>query len=203
MIPELQSPPRCQSPMIMTTDDGADSIYSFQSNLTLVSTTATKSCLKTLASQVVAYHFCQADNAPTCLVPEFVHSVAAQMSQSPQLTPYYQLIVSDQSVQQQLSLAGCVADPDQALVQGILEPLNNLKMVGKLPSHLQCVVVVDGLCDGEIHRPDYGDTIAGFLSKHLLKFPSWLKLVCTVRTNLQEVTRLLPFQKIRYSAVKV
>jgi hypothetical protein len=34
---------------------------------------------KVLSSQLVAYHFCQSDNAPTCLVPEFVHSVAAQV----------------------------------------------------------------------------------------------------------------------------
>ena len=115
------------------------------------------------------------------------------------MTPYYQLIVSDAGgLQQQLSLAGCVADPNAALTKGILEPLANLKAVGKLPHGLQCVVVVDGLCDAEIHRPDYGDTIAAFLSKHLLKFPPWLKLVVTVRTNLQEVTKLLPFQKIRY-----
>ena len=33
--------------------------------------------------------FPQADNAPTCLVPHFVHSIAAQLSQAPQLAPYY------------------------------------------------------------------------------------------------------------------
>ena len=42
-----------------------------------------------LASHLVGYHFCQADNAPTCLVPQFVHSLAAQLSQAPQLAPYY------------------------------------------------------------------------------------------------------------------
>ena len=83
--------------------------------------------LRTLASQIVAYHFCQADNAPTCLVPEFVHSVAAQMSQAPQLTPFYQLLGSDPNLQALLSLAGCVADPAAALVGGILEPLHGLR----------------------------------------------------------------------------
>ena len=80
---------------MLDTQDGADSIYSVQSS-TLASvkakaSLATTNSLNNLASQVVAYHFCQADNAPTCLVPEFVHSIAAQMSQSPQLTPYYQV----------------------------------------------------------------------------------------------------------------
>ena len=37
----------------------------------------------------IEFHSCQADNAPTCLVPHFVHSLAAQLSQAPQLAPYY------------------------------------------------------------------------------------------------------------------
>jgi hypothetical protein len=44
---------------------------------------------------------------------------------------------------------------------------------------------------------DHGDTIATFISKHLLKFPHWLKIVCTVRTDMLEITKLLPFQKVR------
>ncbi len=152
--------------------------------------------MKILASQVVAYHFCQADNAPTCLVPEFVHSVAAQMSQAPQLTPYYQLLLSDPGLQNVLSLAGCVSDPGGAFVQGILEPMNALRRLGRL-SGQTCIIVVDGLCEAEVHRPDYGDTLANFLCKHLLKFPTWLKIVCTVRSSVQDITKMLPFQKIR------
>ena len=40
-----------------------------------------------VAGQVVAYHFCQADNAPTCQVAEFVHSLAAQLCQAPTWPP--------------------------------------------------------------------------------------------------------------------
>ena len=83
--------------------------------------------MRVLASQIVAYHFCQADNSPTCLVPEFVHSVAAQLSQAPQLTPYYELVNSDPELQNLLSLPGCVSDPSAAFVTGILEPLANLR----------------------------------------------------------------------------
>ena len=83
--------------------------------------------MRVLASQIVAYHFCQADNSPTCLVPEFVHSVAAQLSQAPQLTPYYELVNSDTELQNLLSLPGCVSDPSAAFVTGILEPLANLR----------------------------------------------------------------------------
>ena len=107
------------------------------------------------------------------------------------------MIVSDSYIQQLLSLSGCVADPGLALVKGILNPLAALKGTGKLPPNINCVVVVDGLSDAEIHRPDHGDTIGTFLSRHLLKFPSWFKIICTVRTNMQEITRSLPFQTVR------
>ena len=45
-------------------------------------------------------------------------------------------------------------------------------------------------------RPDYGDTLATFLCKHLLSFPPWLKIVCSVRTGLQDITKMLPFQRL-------
>ena len=96
----------CSSPSISmmqsaansANDVSGESIYSYAPSTTTPSTSMSghvfrsssihnKSCLRSLASKVVAYHFCQADNAPTCLVPEFVHSIAAQLSQAPQLTP--------------------------------------------------------------------------------------------------------------------
>ncbi len=148
---------------------------------------------------MVAYHFCQSDNAPTCLVPEFVHSVAAQMTQSPQLTPYYQLVSSDARLQSLLSLPGCVADPSAAFVGGILEPLSALHRTGRLPHVDIALLVIDGLCEAEIHRLDHGPTLGNFLASHLPSFPPWLKIVCTVRSNCEaaaEVTRALPFQRI-------
>lgn len=47
------------------------------------------------------------------------------------------------------------------------------------------IILIDGLNEAEFHKPDYGDTIVSFLSKMIGKFPSWLKLVVTVRTSLQ------------------
>ena len=182
---------KCSSPV-----SRSESIYRSDSSLaTTVSSSKSIDSMKSLANQVVAYHFCQADNAPTSLVPEFIHSIAAQMSQSPHLTPYYQYILSDSNLQSTLSLAGCVSDPSGALIHGILEPLNSLRRLGRL-SGQTCIILIDGLCEAEIHRPDYGDTLATFLCKHLLNFPPWLKIVCTVRTSHQEVTKLLPFQRI-------
>lgn len=46
------------------------------------------------------------------------------------------------------------------------------------------IILVDGLNEAEFHKPDYGDTIASFLTKIISKFPVWLKLVVTVRVNL-------------------
>ena len=53
-----------------------------------VSPRSTSSLVQELGDQVVAYHFCQAEDRDTCRVPEFVHSLAAQLSQCPRLAPY-------------------------------------------------------------------------------------------------------------------
>ena len=128
---------KCSSPV-----SRSDSIYRSDSSLaTTVSSIKSIDSMKSLANQVVAYHFCQADNAPTCLVPEFIHSIAAQMSQSPYLTPYYQYILSDSNIQSILSLAGCVSNPSGALIQGILEPLNSLRRLGRL-SGQTCIILI-------------------------------------------------------------
>ncbi|XP_076322873.1 protein TANC2-like isoform X3 [Tachypleus tridentatus] len=162
----------------------------YQSRLSL-----THEAARSLAGRVVAYHFCQADNNSTCLVPEFVHSVAAQLCQSPQLVGYRELFLRDQRFQDLLAMPSCIADPSLAFVKGILEPLNSLRRVGRVPNTM-CLIVVDGLNEAEFHRPDYGDTIASFISRHILRFPPWLKVIVTVRTVFQEITKLLPFHHI-------
>lgn len=148
-----------------------------------------------LGGHLVAYHFCQADNNATCLVPEFVHSVAAQLCQAPQLVAYRDLLLREPKLQEILSISSCQTNPHEALVKGILEPLSSLRQTGRIPN-TSCLVVVDAINEAELHRPDYGDTITSFLVRHISKFPTWLKLVITVRTAFQEVTRQLPFHQI-------
>lgn len=46
------------------------------------------------------------------------------------------------------------------------------------------IILIDGLNEAEFHKPDYGDTIASFIAKIITKFPSWLKMVVTVRANM-------------------
>ena len=152
--------------------------------------------LPTLATHVVAYHFCQADNLVTCKVAEWVHSLASQLAQAPCLKAYHQLLSTDHNLRTQLSLANCLADPDKALTQAVLKPLTDLKLAGKI-SVEPCIILIDGMCEAHSHRPDYRDNIPSFVGKHLIRFPSWLKIVCTVRSNARDATRGLPFQTVR------
>lgn len=77
--------------------------------------------------QVVAYHYCQADNTYTCLVPEFVHSIAALLCRSHQLAAYRDLLIREPQLQSMLSLRSCVQDPVAAFKRGVLEPLTSLR----------------------------------------------------------------------------
>ncbi|XP_042321071.1 protein TANC1 isoform X2 [Sceloporus undulatus] len=148
--------------------------------------------VRRLASKVVAYHYCQADNTYTCLVPEFVHSVAALLCRSHQLTAYRELLIREPHLQSMLSLRSCVQDPVAAFRRGVLEPLANLRKEHKIPEE-EYIILIDGLNEAEFHKPDYGDTVASFISNIISKFPPWLKLIVTVRTNFQEITSSHPF----------
>ncbi|TNN74533.1 Protein TANC1 [Liparis tanakae] len=148
------------------------------------STAQRKEAVRCLAAKVVAYHFCQADNTYTCLVPEFVHSVAALLARAPQLVPYRELLVQEPQLQNTLSLRSCVQDPIAAF-----------RKERRLPEE-DYIILVDSLNEAEFHKPDYGDTIATFITKIISKCPLWLKLVVTVRTGLVEITTLLPFSGI-------
>ncbi|XP_070816101.1 protein TANC1-like [Chaetodon trifascialis] len=154
-----------------------------------------KEAVRCLAAKVVAYHFCQADNTYTCLVPEFVHSVAALLARAPQLAPYRELLAQEPHLQNTLSLRSCVQDPIAAFRKGVLEPIASLRKERRLPEE-DYIILVDSLNEAEFHKPDYGDTIATFITKIISKFPLWLKLVVTVRTGLVEITTLLPFSGI-------
>ncbi|CAH2084982.1 unnamed protein product [Euphydryas editha] len=148
-----------------------------------------------LASQVVAYHFCQADNNSTCLVGEFVHSLAAQLCQAPRLQAYREYLLSEPHLLACLSLKECIADPDLAFMRGIIEPLIILRKNGSIDS-TNSIILVDGLCEAEYHRPDHGYTIASFLTRHVPEMPSWLKVVATIRTQFLELTKQLPYTRL-------
>lgn len=158
--------------------------------------------MRRLASQVVAYHYCQADNAYTCLVPEFVHNVAALLCRSPHLVAYREQLLREPHLQSILSLRSCVQDPLASFRRGVLEPLDALYKERKINSEEDLIILIDGLNEAEFHKPDYGDTIVSFLTKTINKFPPWLKLVVTVRTTLQEITNALPFHRISLDSLE-
>ncbi|XP_047577814.1 protein TANC1 isoform X6 [Lutra lutra] len=151
--------------------------------------------VKYLASKVVAYHYCQADNTYTCLVPEFVHSIAALLCRSQQLAAYRDLLIKEPQLQSVLSLRSCVQDPVAAFRRGVLEPLTSLRNEQKIPEE-EYIILIDGLNEAEFHKPDYGDTLSSFITKIISKFPAWLKLIVTVRANFQEIVSTLPFVKL-------
>ncbi|XP_072759305.1 protein TANC2 isoform X1 [Anoplolepis gracilipes] len=166
------------------------------SNTTLqVNIRHTNEKVRELASHVVAYHFCQADNNSTCLVPDLIHSLAAQLCQAPQLISYREYLLSEPHLQGSLSQRECTVDPDLALSRGIIEPLSTLKKANRLPVS-NMVILIDAVCEAEYHRPDRGDTIASFLTRHAPNIPSWLKIVCTVRTQLLDCAKQLPYTRI-------
>ena len=127
----------------------------------------------------------------SCTIPHFVHSLAAQMSQTPTLASYRRMIANDGGLQTMLSMSSCLSDPSRAFVAGVLEPLRILKSQGKIPIQ-RCLILVDGLCEAEAHRTDNGDTLTSFLSLHLSRFPKFLRLIGTVRTNLLEIIKPFP-----------
>uniref|UniRef100_A0A0K8T6K2 RING-type domain-containing protein n=2 Tax=Lygus hesperus TaxID=30085 RepID=A0A0K8T6K2_LYGHE len=148
-----------------------------------------------LSSHVVAYHFCQSDNNITCLVPDFIHSIAAQLCQAPQLAAYKEYLQTEPHILAYLSTKECMADPSGAWRRGILEPLAALRRVGKISGN-RCVILVDGLCQAEYHRPDAGDTLGSFIARHAHAAPSWLKFILSVRTHMDEVMPAMPFQRL-------
>ena len=151
--------------------------------------------LKSVASRVVALHVCQADNNITCMVPEFVHSIAAYLCAAPVLGAYKDLLLHEPHLQAALSMRHCIQDPSIAFVTGVLEPLERLAHQGKINTDL-AIILVDSLNEAEFHKPDYGNTVGSFLVKHIAQFPRWLKVVTTVRTAFQDLAKRLPFHKI-------
>ncbi|XP_034480764.1 protein TANC2 isoform X5 [Drosophila innubila] len=164
----------------MQQQEDADAIYSQLG--------AQNERMRGLASHMVGYHFCQSDANLTCQVPDFVHSLSAQLCQAPQLTAYRDYLLSEPHLQDILSVRECIADAERVMRLAILEPLAQLHRAGKIPAKV-AVILVDALCEAEYHRPDHGHTIASFLAQLTPHFPAWLKLVATVRTQMLELVK--------------
>jgi len=164
-----------------------------QSLTSLVSPTPVPSYepLRRLSASVVAYHYCQVDNNITCTVPEFVHSLAAHLVCAPALAPYRDLLLARPRLHALLGIRQCVLNASRAFVEGVLQPLSELYRSGLIGGGRGLyLIVVDALNEAAFHEPDYGDTIATFLGRHLRLFPPCFRLVATTRTRSAEIGRL-------------
>ena len=161
-----------------------------------ISAPCMSNCIDILARDVVAFHFCQLDNEPSCTIPEFVHNLAAQLSRCPNLTNYRTLLSQNSELLSTVTYRNCLENPTRALVKGILEPLAMLRSQGKI-SGQRSLILVDSLCDAEYHRTDSGETLASFLGSHLQFFPRWLRIICTVRSNMIDIMKPYPFHRLR------
>jgi hypothetical protein len=157
--------------------------------------------LETLGTRLIAYHFCSADDSVTCHVPEFVRNIAAQLMIA--LPRYSDYIKHTPALAALLSLDACHQNPVMTLCKAILRPLAALHAVKALPltSDDYYVIAVDSLGDAEYHRADYGDTVISFLAKVIKVFPSWLKIVCTVRADQQVLVTDFKFPIINLDLV--
>ena len=126
---------------------------------------------------------------------DFIHSLAAQLCQAPQLTCYREYVLNERRVQNQLSIKECIENPDKSFIEGILEPLIFLRKAGKLDQN-QYVILIDALCEAEFHRPDYGESLISFLIKHKLIIPPFLKFIATIRTQFEQLTNPLNWYTI-------
>ncbi|XP_018011969.1 protein TANC2 isoform X2 [Hyalella azteca] len=155
-----------------------------------------QTALHALAGRVVAYHFCLAGDASTNLVPDFVHSMANQLYQSPRLAAYKELLQADMSLRQSVSLASCIADPSHALQKGIFQPLQRLRRRGKLPNDA-FVMLIDGLVMPE--KSGSQSTIrslADFLWKEISNAPAILKFIVTMRPPFEGDLESVPLHPI-------
>jgi hypothetical protein len=149
------------------------------------------------SNRVIATHFADVSDESACLVANFVHSVAKQILESRSVgPPFRKYLNSEPDLSKLLTLESCCFDPARCFVEGVLKPLAQLRNQGKLFDQRHYLILVDGLCAGEMHRSDKSPTLSTFLLEHVGRLPKWIKLICTVRTNMKDVAFKLPFSRI-------
>ena len=151
-----------------------------------------------ISSRVMASHFADVADESSCIVANFVHGVAKQIIQSRCVgLPYKELLRSRVDLARLLSTECCSLDPLRSFAEAILQPLLQLRNQGRLFAHRFYVILVDGLCAGEMHKSAKIHTLSSFLAEIAPRLPKWMKLVVTVRTSMREVAfNLLPFSRI-------
>ena len=140
-----------------------------------------------LASRVVGYHFLVPEDPKTLDLARFLHSLAAQLSQHPALEAYKDLLQADPNLREILTLDSLREAPQVGLERGILNPLYKLYRQDRIHMN-QALILLDGL-ENEVGVKS--NTIANFLSRNILRFPDWLKLVVSHRCDRSDLTSLM------------
>ena len=148
-----------------------------------------------LASSVVGYHFLIPEDPKTLDLARFLHSLAAQLSQHPALGAYKDLLQTDPNLREILTLDSLREAPQVGLERGILNPLYKLYRQDRIHMN-QALILIDGL-ENEVGVKS--NTIANFLSRNILRFPDWLKLVVTHRCDRSELTNLMHLPNVSLS----
>ena len=151
-----------------------------------------------ISSRVMASHFADVADESSCIVANFVHGVAKQIIRSRCAgLPYKELLRSRVDLARLLSTECCSLDPARSFLEAVVQPLQQLRNQGRLFEHRHYLVLVDGLCAGEMHKSDKTHTLSSFLAEMAPRLPKWMKLVVTIRTSMREVAfNLLPFSRI-------
>lgn len=149
-----------------------------------------------LAKKVVASHFCQAQNALSVSVADFISSFAKQLAIAEPLKAYAAKF-NDPEIQNHLKTEQCIRNPDRAFKEGILLPLNSLP-----PPQDVFLVVLDAIDESFLHSFDSGvasgsRTVAELMATHHDLLPPWLFLVVSARKQSKTVTRMFTgFRKL-------
>lgn len=134
--------------------------------------------------QVLAYHCCQADTRETLQPARFVRNLASMIASK---LPAYADRLSEPTIEDALSEAGCARDPASAFEAGILTPLDTLPPPEGGPRYLLIDALDEALAlaDGPART-----TILDVLASRLDRLPDWLKLLATSRNDPAVLGRL-------------
>ncbi|XP_067849578.1 ankyrin repeat domain-containing protein 50 [Heptranchias perlo] len=150
-----------------------------------------------LQRQALAFHFCQAQDADTMCVSNFIRSLVSQIRNS-SLVQGYEEKLREPAVHSVLQAGECERNPGEAFKRCVLLPLLGIK-----PPPQNLFIIVDSVdegcsyAEGEQRQAGLTRTIAELLASHHEFFPSWLLLVCSARKQSKMVTKMFTgFRKI-------
>ena len=119
---------------------------------------------------VLAYHFCKADEKSTRDGEEFVKGLVHMISNK---STEFKSIVKKMSVRNELN-DRCKNDPNRCFRVAILEPLNEMNK-----PDADAFILIDALNECREKEQDHDSVIVNILYRYVTRLPSWIKLVVT------------------------